>query len=175
MYSRIVRWSCSCNMAKELGSAGKIFSMGRSLALATRPRGGTVYSWTPVDYRPRQARKKRMISSSHWRTNETKRKKKRNTYQGGKTRSKCRYQETDALNGEKLHIDNWLVFRYRSPRRQLVLPVQYKQMVLKQHLHDDMGHVGTERVLRSGKVQLAIYEEWHWGICNQVLPLYQAK
>lgn len=46
----------------------------------------------------------------------------------------------------KLHIEDGLLYRKTNLRKQLVLPGRFKQMVLK-HLHDDMGHVGTERVI----------------------------
>lgn len=47
----------------------------------------------------------------------------------------------------KLHLsDGLLMDRRTSDRQQVVLPGQYKPLVLK-YLHDDMGHVGAERVL----------------------------
>ncbi|KAL0163756.1 hypothetical protein M9458_039509, partial [Cirrhinus mrigala] len=46
----------------------------------------------------------------------------------------------------RLHLDDGLLYRRTEQRRQFVLPAQYKQLVF-QHLHDDMGHVGVERVL----------------------------
>ena len=46
----------------------------------------------------------------------------------------------------KLHFKDGLLYRKTSQRSQLVLPDQYRPMVRK-HLHDDMGHMGTERVL----------------------------
>lgn len=46
----------------------------------------------------------------------------------------------------KLHIEDGVLYRKTAERRQLVLPATFKSRVLK-HLHDDMGHVGTERVL----------------------------
>lgn len=46
----------------------------------------------------------------------------------------------------KLDLEEGLLYRKTNHRSQLVLPVKFKQSVLKQ-LHNDMGHVGTERVL----------------------------
>lgn len=46
----------------------------------------------------------------------------------------------------KLHLIDGLLYRKTSQRSQLVLPAQYRPLVLK-YLHDDMGHMGTERVL----------------------------
>lgn len=47
---------------------------------------------------------------------------------------------------DKLHFKDGVLYRTISQRNQLVLPDQYRSMVMK-HLHDDMGHMGTERVL----------------------------
>lgn len=46
----------------------------------------------------------------------------------------------------KLDLQDGLLFRKTNHRSQLVLPAKFKQVALKQ-LHNDMGHVGTERVL----------------------------
>lgn len=46
----------------------------------------------------------------------------------------------------RLHLDDGLLYRQTSERQQLVLPSKYRPMVLK-YLHDDMGHIGSERVL----------------------------
>lgn len=46
----------------------------------------------------------------------------------------------------KLHLENGLLYRQTNERQQLVLPVKYRPVALK-HLHDDMGHIGTKRVL----------------------------
>lgn len=43
---------------------------------------------------------------------------------------------------EKLHLKGGLLYRETSQRSQLVLPNQYRALVLR-HLHDDMG---TKRV-----------------------------
>lgn len=44
----------------------------------------------------------------------------------------------------KFHIKDGGLYRKTAERHQLVLPASFKSLVLK-HLHDDMGHVGTER------------------------------
>ncbi|KAL1277385.1 hypothetical protein QQF64_024058 [Cirrhinus molitorella] len=46
----------------------------------------------------------------------------------------------------KLHVEGGLLYRKTMERKQLVLPSKYRKLALE-HLHDRMGHVGTERVL----------------------------
>lgn len=46
----------------------------------------------------------------------------------------------------KLQIENGLLYRKTIGRRQLVLPATYKQLALT-CLHNNMGHVGVEKVL----------------------------
>ncbi len=46
----------------------------------------------------------------------------------------------------KLHLEGGLLYRRTSERKQFVLPSKYKKLALE-HLHDKMGHMGTERVL----------------------------
>ncbi len=46
----------------------------------------------------------------------------------------------------KLHLEGGLLYRRTSERKQLVLPSKFKKLALE-HLHDKMGHMGTERVL----------------------------
>lgn len=45
-----------------------------------------------------------------------------------------------------LQLKNGLLYRKTMHRRQIVLPEKYRPIALK-HLHDIMGHVGTERVI----------------------------
>lgn len=45
-----------------------------------------------------------------------------------------------------LHIEKGFLYRRTPERKQLVISLKYQSMVLK-HIHDRMGHVGTERVL----------------------------
>lgn len=46
----------------------------------------------------------------------------------------------------KLVLKEGILHRKTNERCQLVLPAKFRQLALKQ-LHDDMGHVGTDRVL----------------------------
>lgn len=55
----------------------------------------------------------------------------------------------------KLHLENGLLYRQTDERQQLVLPAKYKHVALK-HLHDEMGHVGTERVIHLAR------ERFYW-------------
>ena len=74
------------------------------------------------------------------------------------------------MNGGKLHIDNGVLYWKTNQRHQLVLvlTVQYKQMALK-HLHDDMGHVGTERVLSLAR------ERFYWPFMKRDLEEYVTR
>ncbi|KAI4882368.1 hypothetical protein NFI96_008891, partial [Prochilodus magdalenae] len=65
----------------------------------------------------------------------------------------------------KLHLEDGLLYRRTVGRRQLVLPTTYKQMVLK-HLHDEMGHVGTERVL------CLVRERFYWPFMKREIEEY---
>lgn len=60
---------------------------------------------------------------------------------------------------KNLDVEDGLLYRKTAERCQLVLPASFKSLVLK-HLHDDIGHVGTERVLSLArqKVLLALHE-----------------
>ncbi len=53
---------------------------------------------------------------------------------------KCMYE------WNKLHLEGGLLYCRTSERKQLVLLSKYKKLALE-HLHDKMGHMGTERVL----------------------------
>lgn len=55
----------------------------------------------------------------------------------------------------KLVLENGLLYRRANERRQLVLPAKYKDIVLKK-LHNEMAHVGTERVLNLAR------ERFYW-------------
>lgn len=46
----------------------------------------------------------------------------------------------------RLYVENDLLYRKTLGRKQLVLPATYKQTALT-YLHNNMGHVGVERVL----------------------------
>ena len=68
----------------------------------------------------------------------------------------------------KLHLESGLLFRQTCERKQLVLPAKYKSVVLK-HLHDDMGHVGTERVLSLAR------ERFYWPFMKKEVVEYVTK
>lgn len=55
----------------------------------------------------------------------------------------------------KLKLVKGILFRHASQRKELVLPTELKPMVLK-HLHNDMGHVGANKVTRLARERLRI-------------------
>ncbi|GAA6095956.1 uncharacterized protein LOC109203576 [Tachysurus ichikawai] len=59
----------------------------------------------------------------------------------------------------KLVLENNILYRRTTQRRQLVLPTKYRQMVLQQ-LHNHMSHVGTEKVLQKGSTGLGCGRVW---------------
>lgn len=69
---------------------------------------------------------------------------------------------------EKLHLKDGLLYRKTSQRSQLVLPDQYRPMVLK-YLHDDMGHMGTERVLGLTR------DRFYWPYMKQDVEAYVTR
>uniref|UniRef100_A0A8P4K1F4 Gypsy retrotransposon integrase-like protein 1 n=1 Tax=Dicentrarchus labrax TaxID=13489 RepID=A0A8P4K1F4_DICLA len=69
---------------------------------------------------------------------------------------------------EKLHLKDVLLYRETSQRSQLVLPSQYRATVLK-HLHDDMGHMGTERVLGLAR------DRFYWPYMKQDVEAYVTR
>lgn len=69
---------------------------------------------------------------------------------------------------DRLHIENGILFRRTPERKQLVLPLQYQSTVLK-HLHDRMGHVGTERVLHLAR------ERFYWPRMKTCIEEYVTK
>lgn len=73
---------------------------------------------------------------------------------------------------EKLHLKDGLLYRNTSQRSQLVLPDQYRSMVLK-HLHDNMGHLGTEKVL--GLARDRFYWPYMKRDVEAYVTLHQAK
>lgn len=58
-----------------------------------------------------------------------------------------------------------MLYRRVGERQQLVLPIKYKFLVLK-HLHDDMGHVGTERVLNLAR------QRFYWPYMKREIEEY---
>lgn len=69
---------------------------------------------------------------------------------------------------DKLHLDNGLLYRRTSQRSQLVLPDQYRPLVLK-HLHNDMGHMGAERVLGLAR------DRFYWPYMKQDVEAYVTR
>lgn len=68
----------------------------------------------------------------------------------------------------RLHLEDGILYRRTSERKQLVLPLKYQSVVLK-HLHDDMGHVGTERVLHLAR------ERFYWPYMKRCIEDYVTK
>lgn len=65
----------------------------------------------------------------------------------------------------RLYIDNDLLYRKTNQHRQLVLPVKYRTLALK-HLHNEMSHVGTERVLHLAR------ERFYWPFMSKEIGEY---
>uniref|UniRef100_A0A3Q1FHA2 Gypsy retrotransposon integrase-like protein 1 n=1 Tax=Acanthochromis polyacanthus TaxID=80966 RepID=A0A3Q1FHA2_9TELE len=65
----------------------------------------------------------------------------------------------------RLCIENGLLYRKTTDRRQLVLPANYKRTALT-HLHDNMGHVGTEKVLSLAR------ERFYWPFMKNEIEEY---
>ena len=68
----------------------------------------------------------------------------------------------------KLHLENDLLYRRTDVRKQLVLPEKYRPVALK-HLHDEMGHVGTERVLNLAR------ERFYWPYMKREIEDYVTR
>lgn len=62
-------------------------------------------------------------------------------------------------------MENGLLYRKTPSRKQLVLPAIYKQTVLS-HLHDNMGHVGVERVLS------LVRDRFYWPFMKREVEEY---
>ncbi len=65
----------------------------------------------------------------------------------------------------KLDLQEGLLYRKTDHRSQFVLPAKFKQLALKQ-LHDDMGHVGTERVLNLAR------SRFYWPFMKREIEHY---
>ncbi|KAI3367337.1 hypothetical protein L3Q82_008380 [Scortum barcoo] len=68
----------------------------------------------------------------------------------------------------RLHLENGLLYRKTSQRRQLVLPEKYRSIALK-YLHGEMGHVGTERVINLAR------DRFYWPYMKREIDLYVTK
>lgn len=65
----------------------------------------------------------------------------------------------------KLVIDKGILYRQAGQRKQLVLPSKLKPVVLK-NLHDDMGHVGADKVIH------LVRERFYWPYMQQEVEDY---
>ncbi|XP_067334566.1 uncharacterized protein [Channa argus] len=68
----------------------------------------------------------------------------------------------------KLCIEDGILYRKTPERRQLVLPASLKSLVLK-HLHNDMGHVGIERVLTLAR------QRFYWPYMRKEIEAYVTR
>uniref|UniRef100_A0A3B3SF95 Gypsy retrotransposon integrase-like protein 1 n=1 Tax=Paramormyrops kingsleyae TaxID=1676925 RepID=A0A3B3SF95_9TELE len=68
----------------------------------------------------------------------------------------------------KLHVEDGILYRKTGERRQLVLPTSLKPLVLR-HLHNDMGHVGTERVLNLAR------QRFYWPYMRREIEAYVTR
>lgn len=68
----------------------------------------------------------------------------------------------------RLHMENDLLYRKTTERKQLVLPGVYKQIVLT-HLHNNMGHVGVEKVLNLARAR------FYWPFMKKEIEEYVTR
>lgn len=68
----------------------------------------------------------------------------------------------------KLDVVDGILYRQTGQHKQLVLPQKLKPVVLK-NLHDDMGHVGTEKVIHLAR------ERFYWPFMQQEVEEYVTK
>lgn len=68
----------------------------------------------------------------------------------------------------QLRLENGVLYRWTAERKPLVLPVKYRSVALK-HLHDNMGHVGTERVLHLAR------ERFYWPYMKRYIEDYVTR
>lgn len=68
----------------------------------------------------------------------------------------------------KLSLEDGVLYRKTAEKRQLVLPASFKSLVLK-HLHDDMGHVGVERVLSLAR------QRFYWPYMRRDIEAYVTR
>lgn len=76
-------------------------------------------------------------------------------------------QETRRLVHEwnRLVLEEGILYRQTGQRKQLILPSKLKQTVLK-HLHDDMGHVGADKVIQLAR------ERFYWPFMQREIEDY---
>lgn len=68
----------------------------------------------------------------------------------------------------KLQTENGVLYRKVGDRKQLVLPEKFKSVVLK-HLHNDVGHVGSDKVLH------LVRDRFYWPFMQQEVEDYVSK
>ncbi len=84
----------------------------------------------------------------------------------GKDKSSMK-EETRRLLFEwtKLKLEDGILYRETGHNRQLVLPPQFRAMVLKK-MHNEMGHVGVEKVLHLAR------ERFYWPSMRKEIEEY---
>lgn len=83
-------------------------------------------------------------------------------------KKQCLNRQGDCSEWNWLEVENGLLYRKTNQNWQLVLPEQLKSVVLKS-LHDDMGHVGSERVSHLAR------ERFYWPYMQQDVEEYVTK
>lgn len=68
----------------------------------------------------------------------------------------------------RLYVEEGLLYRRTSQQRQLVLPLKHRPIALKL-LHDEIGHVGTERVLHRAR------ERFYWPFMAKEIEEYVTR
>lgn len=68
----------------------------------------------------------------------------------------------------KLKVERGLLYKVAGGRQQLVLPAEYRSLVLR-HLHDDMGHLGSERVISLAQ------EHFYWPFMKKDIEAYVTR
>lgn len=68
----------------------------------------------------------------------------------------------------KLKVANDLLYREAGGKQQFVLPAEYRSLVLK-HFHNDMGHLGTERVISLAR------DRFYWPFMNKDIKAYVTR
>lgn len=65
----------------------------------------------------------------------------------------------------RLRLDNDILYRQTAQYNQLVLPLSLRSVVLK-HLHDDMGHVGADKVIHLAR------QRFYWPLMQRDIEDY---
>lgn len=95
--------------------------------------------------------------------------KRSNTKMTNETRKTVRGPARKLLHEwSKLHLENDLLYRQTNGKKQLVLPFKYRSLALK-YLHNEMGHVGTERVLHLAR------ERFYWPYMAKEIEEYVTR